>query len=83
MCFTLAAYGMTALLFTVASSGQVCQRALSASTAAASAALQAVLSLSGYGDDDTHNWGRMRVLTNFKLIKRLTELKPGETPKKV
>lgn len=44
---------------------------------------QAVLSLAGHGDEDTMNWGRMRVLTSYKLIRRLTELKPGEAPKKV
>lgn len=44
---------------------------------------QAVLMLSGHDDDDSHNWGRMRVLTSYKLVKHLTELKPAAVPKKV
>ncbi len=42
-----------------------------------------MLTLCGHDDDDTHNWGRMRVLTNYKMVKRLTEIKPGAVLHKV
>ncbi|KAJ9516990.1 hypothetical protein QJQ45_027370, partial [Haematococcus lacustris] len=45
--------------------------------------LQAVLTLAGSSEDDVHNWGRMRVLTNYKLIRRLVELKPVDVTPKV
>ncbi|KAL6750807.1 hypothetical protein V8C86DRAFT_3180636 [Haematococcus lacustris] len=45
--------------------------------------LQAVLTLAGSSEDDVHNWGRMRVLTNYKLIRRLVELKPADVTPKV
>lgn len=46
--------------------------------------LQAVLLLCGaMAEDEGGNWGRMRVLTNFKIIQKLTKLKPGDVAVKV
>lgn len=44
---------------------------------------QAVLQLTGHSDDDCRNWGRIRVLASYKLVKQLTELKPAKVPPKV
>lgn len=42
------------------------------------AVLQAVLMLSGHTEDQVHNWGAMRMLTKYALIKRLVKLKPAQ-----
>ena len=47
------------------------------------ARVQAVLLLAGVSEDDAHNWGKMRVATNYKLIKKLTELKPDRVDQKL
>ncbi len=40
--------------------------------------LQCILLLSGSSDEDCDNWARMRVLTSYKLIKKLVTLKPAQ-----
>lgn len=45
---------------------------------------QAVLQLGGASaEGEELNWGRMRILTTYKMVKRLTEIKPSEVPHKV
>lgn len=36
---------------------------------------QVVLALTGSTDADCNNWGRMRLLTNYKMIKKLVDMK--------
>jgi len=45
--------------------------------------LQAVLALQGTDEADVVNWGRMRMLANYKMVKRLTEIKAKDVPFKL
>lgn len=47
------------------------------------AVLQAVLMLSGHTEEQVHNWGAMRMLTKYTLIKKLVKLKPAQVPERV
>ncbi len=53
------------------------------SAACTCGATQAVLALLGTEENDVVNWGRMRMLANYKMVKRLTEIKAKDVPAKV
>lgn len=42
-----------------------------------------MLALLGTDESDIVNWGRMRMLASYKMVKRLTEIKPKDVPYKV
>ncbi|KAF5835132.1 hypothetical protein DUNSADRAFT_7851 [Dunaliella salina] len=44
---------------------------------------RAVLALQGTDESDIVNWGRMRMLANYKMVKRLTEIKAKDVPFKL
>eukprot|EP00798_Chlamydomonas_sp_ICE-L_P015747 gene15747-21869_t len=41
--------------------------------------LQCILMLGGNTEEDCHGWGKMKTLCNYKLIKKIVELKPKST----
>ncbi|MEW5311788.1 MAG: hypothetical protein WDW38_003474 [Sanguina aurantia] len=45
--------------------------------------LQATLMLCGHGDDESLRWGKMKLLTSYKLVKMLTTLRPASIPRMV
>ena len=42
-----------------------------------------MLAMLGTEESDVVNWGRMRMLANYKMVKRLTEIKAKDVPFKV
>ncbi|GAX85199.1 hypothetical protein CEUSTIGMA_g12618.t1 [Chlamydomonas eustigma] len=45
--------------------------------------LQAVLQLCGCSEEDCQSWGKMRNMTNYKIIKKLTEIRPDKVDHKL
>lgn len=59
------------------------ERAQILSHTLALSSLQSVLLLLGTDESEIGNWGKIRMLTNYKMIKRLSELKEKDVTAKV